>query len=93
MRNLFLRSIFQNIAVLTPVVKSLTHNWVKMAHTCISSTKSDREMKINSNGNSEVRCSFLKTLSLSFKVLIPHSDVINPKMGQKGPNWSFVSQC
>ena len=50
-------------------------------------------MKDNCKGKFEVKYSFLKPLSQNFEVLTPHGDVINPKMGQKGPNWYFMNQC
>ena len=56
MRSLFLRSLFQNIAFLTPMVTSLTQ-------TCISCIDSDRKMKDNSKWKFEVKCLFLKPLS------------------------------
>ena len=56
MRSLFLRSLFQNIAFLTPMVTSLTQ-------TCISCIDSDRKMKNNSKWKFELKCLFLKPLS------------------------------
>ena len=44
-------------------------------------------MKVKSTEKFEVQYSFLKPLSQNFEVLTPRSEVINPKMGQKGPNW------
>ena len=42
-------------------------------------------MNDNGKGKSEMKYSFLKPLSQIFEVLTPRGDVINPKMGQKGP--------
>ena len=66
---------------------SLIQNLAKKAQTCISCTNRDREMKVKSTEKFEVQYSFLKPLSQNFEVLTPRSEVINPKMGQKGPNW------
>ena len=65
-----------------------------MTQTCISCTSGDREMEVNSKGKIKVRFSFLKALSQNFEVLPPppQSDVINPKLDQTRPNWSFTYQ-
>ena len=49
--SLFVKSLPQNIAVLTPLVTSLTQNWSKSAQTPISCTNDDRKMKIKSKTN------------------------------------------
>ena len=49
--SLFVKSLPQNIAVLTPLVTSLTQNWSKSAQTPISCTNDDRKMKIESKRN------------------------------------------
>ena len=58
-RSLFLKSISQKTAVFTPVVMSLTQNWVKMVQICIQSTNGYRKMKVNSKGKFEVKYSVL----------------------------------
>ena len=93
MRSLFLKSAFQNIAVLTLVVTPLSQNWVKKAQTCISFTNRDKKMRVNGKGKLEVRYSLLKPLSQNFEVLTSRVNVINPKMSQLGPNWYFMYQC
>ena len=50
MRSLFLTSLSQNIAVLSPVITSLSENWIKSVQTCISCINGNRNMKVNSNG-------------------------------------------
>ena len=47
-------------------------------------------MKANSKGKFEVKYLFLKPLSQNFETLTTRGDVINPKMGLKGPNWNFI---
>ena len=49
-------------------------------------------MKANSKGKFEVKYLFLKPLSQNFETLTTRGDVINPKMGLKGPNWNFMYQ-
>ena len=49
-----------------------------MAQTCLSCTSGDRKMKVDSKGKSEVKYLILK--------LATCGDIINLKMGQKGPN-------
>ena len=90
MGSLFLRSLSQNIALLTPTVTTLTQNWVQI---CISHTNDDRKMKVKSRGKFELKYPFLKPISQTFEVLPPRGEAINPKMGQKGPNWYFMYQC
>ena len=86
MRILFQISLSQNLTILTPVVTSLTQNWVKNGPDFFSCTNCDRKMKVNSKGKLEVRISFLKAVYQNFEVLTPLyllGVVINPKMGQK----------
>ena len=82
-KSLFLRLLSQNIAVLTPVVTSLTQNRVKKEPTSISCINSDRKINLNTKGKSEVKYSFLQPLSQNFEVLTALGDVINAKLAQK----------
>ena len=50
-------------------------------------------MKVKSRGKFELKYPFLKPISQNFEVLTPLGEAINPKMGQKGPNWYFMYQC
>ena len=90
MRILFPRSLSQNIAVSTPMVTSLTQNWVKKGLNLYLMYHGDRKMKVYSKKKFEVKLSFLKPLSQNFEALAPCGDAINPKMGQKGPNRHFM---
>ena len=84
MKSLFLGSRYQNITVLTPVVMSLTQNWVKKGPTCISCTNVDRKIKVDTKRKLEVK--------KNSEVLTRRDDVINPEMNQKYPSWYFVYQ-
>ena len=81
--SLFLRSLSQNIAVLTPVVMSLTQSWVKKVKIGISCTNVYRKMKIKSKRYFEANYSFMKPLSQNFKVVSQYGDVINQKLARK----------
>ena len=91
----FLWSIYQNIAIFRHCPKILS----KRVQTCISYTNGDRKMRVNSKRKFEMHHYFLNSLSqiltfLTFlKVFSSRSDVINPKMGEKGSNWYFMYQC
>ena len=89
MKSLFQRSRFQNIAVLTPLVRSLTRNWVKKGQNLYFMYQWYRKRKASSKGKSKVMYS--KPLSQNFEVLTSRGDVTNPKMGQKGPNLSCTN--
>ena len=84
MKSLFLGSRYQNITVLTPVVMSLTQNWVKNGPTCISCTNVDRKIKVDTKRKLEVE--------KNSEVLTRRDDVINPEMNRKYPSWYFVYQ-
>ena len=91
----FLWPIYQNIAILRHYPKILS----KKVQTCISYTYGDRKMRVNSKRKFKVDHYFLNSLSQNFdlldflKVFSSRSDVINPKMGEKGSNWYFMDQC
>ena len=85
MRSLFLRSLSKYGS--GDIIGS------KRVQTCISCTNGDRKMKVNTRGKFEVKYLFSKPLSQNCEVLTPRSDVINPKMGQKGPDLYFISHC
>ena len=84
MKSLFLGSRYQNITILTPVVMSLTQNWVKKGQTCISCTNVDRKAKVDTKRKLEVK--------KNSEVLTRRDDVINPEMNRKYPSWYFVYQ-
>ena len=77
-----------NIAVLTLMVASVARNWVKRARTYISYNNGDRKLKGHRKGKLGKKNSFLKPLLQNSKALTSHGDLINQKMGQKGPNLS-----
>ena len=65
----------------------------KRAQTRISYTNGGRKMKVNNKDKFEVKYSFLKPLSQNFEVLILRGDIINPKVGRKGPHCYCIFQC
>ena len=80
LRSLFLRSLTQNIAVLTPVMTSLTQHFGQKGHKLTFHLP----MVIKSwnkifKGNIEVKHLFLKPLSQNIEALTLRGDVINPK--------------
>ena len=62
---------------------SLSPNWVK---SCISYIESDRKIKSLFNGT--LKCEeFVSEITFSkYGRYDCHGDVVNPKMGEKGPN-------
>ena len=75
-KSLFLRWLFQNIAVSTHAVTSLTQNWVKKSPKLYFMYKYWK-MKVNSKGKLEVKYSFIKPLSqnLKFWLLVVTSSI------------------
>ena len=79
-RSLFLRSLSQNIAVMTPMVTLSTPKWVKKVQINIPCAFVDRKMKIKSKRYFEVNYSFMKSFSQHFQILTQRGEVINAKL-------------
>ena len=84
-----LQLIFQNSEMFISFVMSLSRNWVKRAQSCISCIVVDRKIEISIWWKFEVWRLFLRLLSQKYCSFDSLGDVIDPKLGQKGPKLVF----
>ena len=84
-----LQLIFQNSEMFISFVMSLSRNWVKRAQSCISCIVVDRKIEISIWWKFEVWSLFLRLLSQKYCSFDSLGDVIDPKLGQKGPKLVF----